>query len=457
MEDTIAAIATAPGESGIGIIRISGENSFDIINRIFKSKTKNKISQIDDRKLIYGHIYENGGIIDEVLVAYMKAPRTYTKEDVVEINCHGGIIAIRRILELILKNGVRLAEKREFTKRAFLNGRIDLSQAEAVIDLISSKTDKGFDIALKQLEGNLSFSIQEIRDKLLQIIAHITVNIEYPDEDIEEITYNDLLSQINDILKRINYLIDSSETGKIIKEGLRTVIIGKPNVGKSSLLNALLKESRAIVTEIPGTTRDIIEEMLNINGIPLIIIDTAGIRETSDQVEKIGVEKTKETFNKGDVIIFILNAAEELTHEDFMIMELLKNKKAIILFNKTDLPVKCDIEEVRKKLVNKKIIYTSIKEGQGLKELEKTISDMVYTGQIRQDNNLFITNVRHKNLLEKSKNYIIDAVSMLKRKEALDFIEIDLRNAWESLGEIIGESITEDIIDEVFARFCLGK
>ncbi len=457
MEDTIAAIATAPGESGIGIIRISGENSFDIINRIFKSKTKNKISQIDDRKLIYGHIYENGGIIDEVLVAYMKAPRTYTKEDVVEINCHGGIIAIRRILELILKNGVRLAEKGEFTKRAFLNGRIDLSQAEAVIDLISSKTDKGFDIALKQLEGNLSFSIQEIRDKLLQIIAHITVNIEYPDEDIEEITYNDLLSQINDILKRINYLIDSSETGKIIKEGLRTVIIGKPNVGKSSLLNALLKESRAIVTEIPGTTRDIIEEMLNINGIPLIIIDTAGIRETSDQVEKIGVEKTKETFNKGDVIIFILNAAEELTHEDFMIMELLKNKKAIILFNKTDLPVKCDIEEVRKKLVNKKIIYTSIKEGQGLKELEKTISDMVYTGQIRQDNNLFITNVRHKNLLEKSKNYIIDAVSMLKRKEALDFIEIDLRNAWESLGEIIGESITEDIIDEVFARFCLGK
>ncbi len=457
MEDTIAAVATAPGESGIGIIRMSGEKSLNIINDIFKSKSKNKLSAIDDRKLVYGHIYEKNNIIDEVLVAYMKGPRTYTKEDVVEINCHGGMISIRRILELLLRNGARLAEKGEFTKRAFLNGRIDLSQAEAVIDLISSKTDKGFDIALNQLEGNLSEHIKRIREQLLQIIAHITVNIEYPDEDIEEITYENILLQINDITKKVEYLINSSETGKIIKEGLQTVIIGKPNVGKSSLLNALLKESRAIVTEIPGTTRDIIEEMLNVNGIPLKIIDTAGIRETSDQVEKIGVEKTKESFNKGDVIIFILNAAEELTNEDFMIMDLLKNKKAIVLFNKTDLPVQCDIEEVKKRLKDKKIIYTSIKEGKGLKELEETISDMVYTGQIKQDNPLLITNIRHKNLLEKSRNNLNDAICMLKRNEALDFIEIDLRNAWESLGDIIGESITEDIIDEVFSRFCLGK
>jgi len=457
MEDTIVAVATAPGEAGIGIIRISGEKSLSIINDIFVSKSKKKLSQIDDRRLIYGHIVEKETIIDEVLVAYMKAPHTYTKEDVVEINCHGGMISIRRILELLLKSGAQLAEKGEFTKRAFLNGRIDLSQAEAVIDLISSKTDKGFDVAINQLEGNLSETIQKIREKLLEIIAHLTVTIEYPDEDIEEITYDNLSMQLMAIINETQQLINTAETGKIIREGLRTVIIGKPNVGKSSLLNALLKESRAIVTEVPGTTRDLIEEMIHINGIPLKIIDTAGIRETCDLVEKIGVEKTKESFNIADVIIFILDASQMLTNDDYQIMDLLQEKKAIILFNKMDLPLKADINVVTKLLPNKKIVKASVKKGHGIRELEDTLSEMVYTGEIKQENSLLITNVRHKNLLEKAKSFLEDSMDMIERKEALDFIEIDLKNAWETLGEIIGESITEDIIDEVFSRFCLGK
>lgn len=458
MEDTITAIATAPGESGIGIIRISGEKAIQILKDIFISYSK-KTQQLENRKLTYGHIVDKdkNETIDEVLVAYMKGPNTYTREDVVEINCHGGMISVRKILELILNKGARLAEKGEFTKRAFLNGRIDLSQAEAVIDMITAKTDKGFDVALNQLEGYLSQHIRKIRHSLLEIIAHVTVNIDYPDEDIEEITYENLYQSVKSITSDIDNLIKTADTGKIIREGLSTVIIGKPNVGKSSLLNALLRESRAIVTEIPGTTRDVIEEMININGIPLKIVDTAGIRETTDIVEKIGVEKTKEFFNSGDLIIFILNAAEELTEDDYQIMELLKNRKAILLLNKIDLPVKINIDEIKRILPDKTIINTSIKNEKGIKELEDTISNMVYIGEVKQEDSVMITNVRHKNLLEKSNKYLFDAIEMIERKEALDFVEVDLRNAWESLGEIIGETIAEDIINEIFSRFCLGK
>ncbi|NLK73595.1 MAG: tRNA uridine-5-carboxymethylaminomethyl(34) synthesis GTPase MnmE [Clostridiales bacterium] len=457
MEDTIAAVATAPGEAGIGIVRLSGENVLQIINDIFKPKSKKSISAIDHRKLIYGHIIDNKQVIDEVLVVYMKAPHTYTKEDIAEIHCHGGMIPVRKILELTLKKGARLAEKGEFTKRAFLNGRIDLSQAEAVMDIISAKTDKGFDLALNQLEGQLSENIRQIRNALLQTIAHVSVNIDYPEEDIEEITYENLKKQISDILSSIKNLLETADTGKIIKDGLNTVIIGRPNVGKSSLLNALLKESRAIVTEIPGTTRDIIEEMLHINGIPLKIIDTAGIRETSDVIEKIGVEKTKKSFNMADLIIFMLNTSEPLASEDHQIIELLKHRKAIVVLNKTDLPQKINIEEIQSLLPDKKIIQASMKQGKGIKELEEAISDMVYSGHVSQKNTLMITNIRHKNLLEKAKTFLEDSLSMIERQEPLDFIDIDLKNAWESLGEIIGEAVAEDIIDEIFSRFCLGK
>lgn len=458
MEDTIAGIATAPGEAGISIVRMSGENAIEILKKIFVPSSIS-FSKMENRKLTYGYIIdkENNETIDEVLSVFMEAPYTYTKEDVVEINCHGGMIPVRRILELILKNGARISEKGEFTKRAFLNGRIDLSQAEAVIDMISSKTDRGFDVAFNQLEGSLSKVVQEIRHQLLEILAHVTVNIDYPDEDIEEITYDELKKGVVNTISQINDLIDTAETGKIIRDGLSTVIVGKPNVGKSSLLNALLNESRAIVTDVPGTTRDIIEEMINIDGIPLKIVDTAGIRETSDAVEKIGVEKTKEFFNAGDLIIFIINASEPLSQDDDDILQLLQNKKSIILINKVDLPEKINLEKIEKIVPGKKIIKTSIKQGTGIAELKEYIREMVFSGNIKQENSLMITNIRHKDLLEKSKNFLLDAVQMIEAKEALDFVEVDLRNAWEHMGEIIGETISEDIMNEIFSRFCLGK
>lgn len=352
MEDTIAAVATALGEGGIGIVRISGENAKSILDQIFISVYDNAF---ENRKLVYGHVIdEERKTIDEALAVYMKAPNTYTKEDVVEINCHGSIVSLKKTLELVLRKGARIADRGEFTKRAFLNGRLDLSQAEAVIDMIKAKTDKGYEVALNQLEGHLSVKITELRDQILELLAHVIVNIDYPDDDIEEITYENLKHRVKKINDEVKTLLKTSDTGKILKEGLNTVIIGKPNVGKSSLMNALLRESRAIVTEVPGTTRDTIEEMVNINHIPLRIIDTAGIRETEDVVEKIGVEKSKESFNKADLIIFILNASEELSQEDREIMKNIENKKAIILLNKTDLPEKIDINEVKKKVTNEK-------------------------------------------------------------------------------------------------------
>ncbi|TCO78054.1 tRNA uridine-5-carboxymethylaminomethyl(34) synthesis GTPase MnmE [Marinisporobacter balticus] len=459
MNATIAAIATAPGEAGIGIVRLSGEKSLEILDHIFMPTKGNSIKEYQSRRLTHGKIIDpkTKQVVDEVLVTYMKAPFTYTAEDVVEIDCHGGIVPVRKILELVLRCGARMAEPGEFTKRAFLNGRMDLSQAEAVMDLISAKTDKSFDVAFGQLEGSLSKQVKKITDTLLEMMANITVNIDYPDEDIEEITYQELLKGANHIKKDIEQLLRSAYTGKIIKEGLNTVIIGKPNVGKSSLMNALLKESRAIVTEVPGTTRDIIEEFLSIQGIPLKIIDTAGIRETEDLVERIGVERSKEFFNKGDLVIFIVNASESLTEEDKKIIELLQNRKTIVLMNKTDLPIVLEEEEIKNLLPNKKIIKISIVEEKGLKELEDTIVDMVYGGQIKQKEASFITNVRHKDTLEKAKMSIEEGIDAIKQELALDFIEVDVKNTWEYLGEITGDTVGEDVIDQIFSKFCLGK
>ena len=459
MEDTIAAIATAYGEGGIGIIRISGDKSKEILDKIFVAKQKEYSESIVNKRLYYGHIVEpeNKQVIDEVFAVFMKAPATYTTEDVVEIFCHGSIIALRKTLSLVLKNGARLAEKGEFTKRAFLNGRLDLSQAEAVIDIVKSKTDKSFNVALRQMEGVLSGKIREIRQVLMDLLVDITVNLDYPDEDIEIITYNKLIESISQIGDMIENIGSTAGTGRIIREGLNVAIIGKPNVGKSSLMNALLKEARAIVTEIPGTTRDTIEEVLSLKDIPVRLTDTAGIRETEDQIEKMGIEKSKESFNRADLIIYMIDGSDSLSDEDNEIISKLQDRKVIVLINKTDLGLKTREEEVKEKLPDSNIIKASIKTGLGIEELEKTVEKLVYGGKVSQEESLLITNVRHTELLEKAASAISDALRMAESAEALDFIEVDVRRCWELLGEIIGESVTEDIIDTVFERFCLGK
>lgn len=459
IDDTITAIATAPGEAGISIVRISGPSSIDILDKVFKSKKGISIKEFPQRRIVYGHIVdrEKDKVVDEVLVVYMKAPYTYTKEDVVEINCHGGIVPTRNILGLILKNGVRMAEPGEFTKRAFLNGRIDLAQAEAVMDLISAKTDKGFDVAMSQLEGSLSKDVKGVRDVIIETLAHLHVSIDYTEEDIEEITYPELLENLGFVRGQIEKLLGTTETGKIIREGLNTVIIGKPNVGKSSLLNALLRESRAIVTDVPGTTRDIIEEYLSIKGIPLKIIDTAGIRETEDLVERIGVERSKEFFNKADLIILVLDASQELTEEDREIIEHIEDKRAIVLLNKTDLPEKIKREELEELLIDKRIIRISILEGKGLEEIEEEIVSMVYGGAVKAKDTSFVTNVRHKNSLEKALKSIEEGIDAVNQNLPYDLIEVDIKDCYDALGEITGDTVDDDIVNRIFANFCLGK
>lgn len=457
MEDTIAAVATAYGEGGIGIIRISGEKSLDILRDIFEFGGETR--EIQSRRMTYGRIIdkENNCIIDEVLAVYMKGPKTYTAEDVVEINCHGSVVSLRKTLELVLRKGARMAEPGEFTKRAFLNGRLDLSQAEAVIDVVKAKTDRSFDVAISQLEGGLSLKISEIRQKLLDLLVDITVNIDYPDEDIEEITYENIGQNILLIANMIEKLLSTASTGRMIREGIRIAIVGKPNVGKSSLMNGLLKESRAIVTEVPGTTRDTIEEALSIRNIPVYLVDTAGIRDTSDKVEKIGIEKSKEAFNNADFVIFIIDGSRALSIEDEQIADHLEGKKSLVLINKCDLARAVDIKDVRKLVPDADIIETSLADGSGIEEIEEFIENMVYGGEISQSHSTMVNNVRHIDLLARSRDSLNDARSMTAAGQALEFIEVDVRSAYESLGEITGETVSDDIINEVFARFCLGK
>ncbi len=478
MNDTIAAVATAYGEGGIGIIRISGEKSLAILGEVFEPA--GKYAGAVSRRMMYGKIVdwksEDGQgnktdgawaigrretrdkeIIDEVLAVYMKGPKTYTAEDVVEINCHGGIVPLRKTLALVLRKGARLAEPGEFTKRAFLNGRLDLSQAEAVIDLVKAKTDKGFDVALSQLEGSLSAQIEKIRKKLLDLLVDITVNIDYPDEDIEELAYETLEKNISSARDMIEKLLRTASTGRMIREGIRIAIVGKPNVGKSSLMNGLLRANRAIVTEIPGTTRDTIEEAVNIRNIPVYLIDTAGIRETTDQVEQIGIEKSKEAVQRADFVIFILDASRALSIEDREIATHLEEEKTLVLINKQDLNHVFSLAEAQKLISGGAFIHTSLSNGEGLTEIEDFIEKMVYGGQVTQKDSMMVNNVRHIELLMQGKDSLVDSLEMARRREALDFIEIDVRNAYERLGEIIGETVSDDIIDEVFSRFCLGK
>lgn len=457
MGNTIAAISTAVGEAGIGIVRISGKDAIDIGNSVFRGINTKQLNVGDNRKLIYGHIVDGEEIVDEVLITYMKEPFTYTRENMVEVYCHGGIIPVRKVLELLLRSGARLAEPGEFTKRAFLNGRLDLSQAEAVMDIIESKTDKSYEVSLKQLEGSLSHKVRDIGNLLLAMIAHVEVSIDFPDHEVDEITYEEMTRDAKIVKEEIKRLLSTADRGKILRDGLNTIILGKPNVGKSSLLNAILRENRAIVTDIPGTTRDIIEEFINIDGIPLKIVDTAGIRDTEDIVEKLGVDRAKETVEMADLIIAVFDASRELSQEDYSIIELIKDKKTIALLNKSDLKTVYDEDYLKKLLNGKHVIPSSMTTGIGVDILENSIKDMFYSGQIEIDSGIIVNNMRHKNQLELALKNITSALEDIEALVPLDCIEVDLRNCWENLGEITGDSVAEDIIDKIFAEFCLGK
>ena len=457
IDDTIAAVITAPGESGVGIIRISGKDAIKIANKVFVPKNKSVKLKDKPRYLFLGNVVQNNEIIDEVLCTYMKAPHSYTTEDTVEINCHGGYQSLKKTLEAVLKAGARVAEKGEFTKRAFLNGRIDLSQAEAVMDIITSKTGVGHEISQKQLEGKLSANIKKLRDKITEDLARITVAVDFPEEDEPEVTYQELIDSLDDTLERINKMIQSFEVGKIYKDGLRTAIVGKPNVGKSSLLNALLNEERAIVTEIAGTTRDIIEEFFTLDGIPIRLIDTAGIRETEDVVEKIGVERSMLSINSADLVILVLDSSRELDSEDIRIMELLDNKEVIVIVNKSDLVQKMDEDVLEERVDSDYIIRASMKNNLGMNELIFAIKSMVEEHGLNIDNEYMINNARHKNVLEDASEACSEALDALYTGLPLDIIETDFKTIWDKLGEITGDTASETLLDTIFARFCIGK
>ena len=469
MESTIAAIATSPGESGIGIIRISGEKSLNILNKIFYPVSKNLAPKDNHRQLIYGHIKDElGHIIDEVLAVYFPAPKTYTAEDVVEIDCHGGIVPLSNTLSLVLRCGADLAEPGEFTKRAFLNGRLDLTQAEAVIDVINSKTNSSFDVAMEQLRGRFSKEINEIRKEITDVLVDIAVNIDYPDEDIELILYDKLEKELRSIKKKVDYLIDSSDTGRILREGLNVAIIGRPNVGKSSLMNAMLRESRAIVTEIPGTTRDTIEELINVRGIPVNLIDTAGIRSTDDVIEQIGIDKSKKSLESADLVIFMIDLTSEISAEDYEIFNQVDKSKLLILFNKADKTARISEADIASFARGARYMISSVNDSKSVDEIENAIFEKAGGNLLlgkeseadklaRSPKSNIVTNARHKNMLERAATSLGEAINAASDGIPLEFMEIDIRNAYEELGFITGDSVQDDVIDEVFSRFCLGK
>ncbi len=450
MNDTICAISTALGVGAISIIKVSGKDSIDIVDEMFSGDLKNANSHT----IHYGYIKNKNELIDEVLVSIMKAPKTFTREDVVEINCHGGIATTNKVLELLLLNGCRLAEPGEFTKRAFLNGRIDLIEAEAVMDLIEGKTEEARKIAISNLNGNGSKLISNLRSELISIISNIEVNIDYPEyEDIHEVTINEIKEKIVYFEKKLNKIIQEYENGKILTNGINTVIVGRPNVGKSSILNKLLNDNKAIVTDIPGTTRDIVEGSISFDGILLNIIDTAGIRETEDIVEKIGVEKSLSKIDESDLVLIILNNNEELTNDDIDIINKTKDKPSIIVINKNDLDTKLDITKIKER----EIIYTNTLNADGIESLKEKISQMFKLEELKQKDYNFITNARQIAKIKECLVHINDIKKGLDNNLSLDMIEIDLREIWDILGEIIGESYSEELLDELFSKFCVGK
>ena len=452
---TIVAISTAIGNSGIGIIRMSGEESFDIIRKIFKTKL-GKVD-IKPNTINYGYIVSEDEIIDEVLVSFFKSPKSFTTENMVEINSHGGIIIMNKILDLCLKNGAELAEPGEFTKRAFLNGRIDLSQAEAIVDIINAKSEKEAKASMKQLNGYLSNRLHKIKGKIMDVLIDIEASIDYPEYDIEEVTENRVANSMKEIKEELNNLRKTFDNGKLIKEGIKVAIIGRPNAGKSSLLNAILKEDRAIVTEIEGTTRDTIEEFIQIDGIPIKIIDTAGIRETENIVEQIGITKSKEAANEADLVIVIMDSSKELSKEDIEILEFIKDKKAIILLNKMDLEAKVSHEDISKIVSNKEILDISALNKEGIEKLFETISNMYKFNEIEIDDSVTITNNRHKMAINNMLKSVEKAEESIQSQMPIDVVTIHITDILGEMGKITGESVSEDIINEIFKKFCLGK
>ncbi|WP_078414516.1 tRNA uridine-5-carboxymethylaminomethyl(34) synthesis GTPase MnmE [Priestia abyssalis] len=458
--DTIAAISTPMGEGAIAIVRLSGEEAISIANRIFKSPSGKSLLEVPSHTIHYGHIVDpqSNQKIEEVMLALMKGPKTFTREDVVEINCHGGLVSVNRVLQLVLTNGARLADPGEFTKRAFLNGRIDLSQAEAVMDLIRAKTDKAMNVALNQMEGRLSNLIRKLRQEILETLAHVEVNIDYPEyDDVEEMTHTMLVEKATKVKSEIEKLLRTSQQGKILREGLATVIVGRPNVGKSSLLNSLVHDTKAIVTDIPGTTRDVIEEYVNVRGVPLRLVDTAGIRETEDIVERIGVERSRQYLKQADLILLVLNYHDILTKEDEQLFEAVQGMDFIVIVNKTDLSPKIDMDRVKELAGNHPIVTTSLLEERGIDELEEAIASLFFEGSVEAHDLTYVSNTRHIALLTQAKKTIEEALAGVENGVPIDIVQIDLTRTWELLGEVIGEAVHESLIDQLFSQFCLGK
>ncbi|WP_413304923.1 tRNA uridine-5-carboxymethylaminomethyl(34) synthesis GTPase MnmE [Bacillus sp. 1P10SD] len=458
--DTIAAISTPMGEGAIAIVRLSGDDAIQIADKLFRGMGGKRLIEVPSHTIHYGHLLDpkDGQVVEEVMVSVMKGPKTFTKEDVVEINCHGGIVSVNRVLQHVLNHGARLAEPGEFTKRAFLNGRIDLSQAEAVMDLIRAKTDRAMNVALGQMEGRLSNLIRRLRQEILEILAHVEVNIDYPEyDDVEEMTHHMLLEKAAFVREEIKKILQTSQQGKILREGLSTVIVGRPNVGKSSLLNSLVHENKAIVTDIPGTTRDVIEEYVNVRGVPLRLLDTAGIRETEDIVERIGVERSRQVLKEADLILLVLNYSDKLSVEDENLFEVVKGMDVIVIINKTDLPQQIDMERVAQLSEGHKLVTTSLLEDHGVDELEEAIASLFFAGSIEAGDMTYVSNSRHIALLNQSIHAIEEAIEGVETGTPIDIVQIDLTRSWELLGEITGESVHESLIDQLFSQFCLGK
>ncbi len=456
--DTIAAISTPMGEGAIAIVRLSGPDAVAVADRVYKGT--NRLTEVPTHTIHYGKLvdHEADRVVDEVMVSVMRAPKTFTREDVIELNCHGGVVAVNRVLELILAQPeVRLAEPGEFTKRAFLNGRIDLSQAEAVMDLIRAKTDRAMHVAVSQIEGRLSKLVQDLRQQLLQTIAAIEVNIDYPEYDAEEMTQQIVERDAGAVRAILAELLTTARQGKILREGLSTAIIGRPNVGKSSLLNTLVQEAKAIVTDIAGTTRDTIEEYVNVRGVPLKLIDTAGIRETEDIVERMGVEKSRQALKTADLILLVLNGNDVLTDEDVLLFEAIKGMNAIIIVNKSDLAQQIDLVRVTELADGRPIVTTSLLEEAGVNDLEAAIASLVFEQGVESQDMTYVSNARHIQLIKRASQMIEDALGAAEAAMPIDMVQIDLRRAWDTLGEINGDTAQDSLLDQLFSQFCLGK
>ena len=457
-QDTITALVTAVGESSVGIIRISGPEAVKIADKIYQGKSD--LLSADTHTIHYGYVYDwrNDKKIDEALFMLMRGPRSFTGEDVVEVQCHGGMVVLKQVLQLILLSGARLAEQGEYSKRAFLNGRLDLAQAESIMDIVQAKTDKGVDLALSQLQGNLSGMVKTLRADLLELIAFIQADIDYPDDDIERLTAEEQQQRVINLKTQVANVLQNAQKGKMIRDGLKVVIAGKPNVGKSSLLNALLGQERAIVTDIPGTTRDVIEEYINLNGIPLKIVDTAGIRETDNVVEQIGVDKAQQFMKTADLVLYVVDAVQGLTEQDTLMMEDIQNQPVIYLLNKSYVGISDEIRAQLKEAIGEApVLEISARDKIGLEQLEEKITDLFFAGTLEVSNDIMVTNVRHIQILEESMAHMDGFLNGIMLVLSVDFLVIDLQNAWEILGKITGETVEEDLLDQIFSKFCLGK